>query len=76
MYDKISLTSGMRANLWSLQKTSNLLELTQSRLSSGKRVQSALDDPVKFFANLFNGKDAAWTVHAFHVDDGFYCRFH
>jgi flagellin-like hook-associated protein FlgL len=50
MYDKISLTSGMRSNLWSLQKTSNLLELTQSRLASGKRVQSALDDPVKFFA--------------------------
>ena len=50
MADQISLTSGMRANLWSLQKTSNLMELTQSRLASGKRVQSALDDPVKFFA--------------------------
>jgi flagellin-like hook-associated protein FlgL len=50
MADTISLTSGMRANLWSLQKTSSLMELTQSRLSTGKRVQSALDDPVKFFA--------------------------
>ncbi len=50
MADNISLTAGMRANLWSLQKTSNLLELTQSRLATGKRVQTALDDPVKFFA--------------------------
>ena len=46
----IGLTSGMRANLWSLQQTTSLMELTQSRLATGKRVQTALDDPVKFFA--------------------------
>jgi len=50
MADNVSLTSAMRANLWSLQKTSNLMEITQSRLASGKKVQTALDDPVKFFA--------------------------
>jgi flagellin-like hook-associated protein FlgL len=50
MNDNVTLTAGMRSNLWSLQKTSNLLDLTQSRLASGKRVQTALDDPVKFFA--------------------------
>ncbi len=46
----ITLTSGMRANLFSLQQTSNMMETTQTRLSSGKRVNSALDDPINFFA--------------------------
>jgi flagellin len=39
----------MRANLSSLQNTSKLMELTQKRLSTGKKVNSALDDPVNFF---------------------------
>jgi len=45
----ITLTSGMRANLYSLQETSRLMDLTQKRLSSGKKVMTALDDPVNFF---------------------------
>ena len=45
----ISLTAGMRSNLLNLQSTSNLLDRTQTRLSTGKRVNSALDDPVSFF---------------------------
>jgi flagellin-like hook-associated protein FlgL len=45
----ITLTSGMRANLVSLQQTNNLMELTQKRLASGKKVNSALDDPVAYF---------------------------
>jgi flagellin-like hook-associated protein FlgL len=40
----------MRANLFSLQKTASLLEATQKKLSTGKRVNSALDDPINFFA--------------------------
>jgi flagellin len=46
----ITLTAGIRQNLFSLQGTQNLLEQTQTRLASGKRVQSALDDPINFFA--------------------------
>jgi flagellin len=46
----ISLTQGMRSNLISLQLTSKLLSTTQTRLSTGKRVNSAMDDPVNFFA--------------------------
>jgi flagellin-like hook-associated protein FlgL len=42
----------MRQNLVSLQKTNNLMELTQTRLASGKKVNTALDDPVKYFAAL------------------------
>jgi len=45
----ITLTSGMRANLVSLQNTNSLLELTQKRLGSGKKVNSALDDPIAYF---------------------------
>lgn len=48
--NNITLNSGMRANLFSLQKTSSLMESTQKKLSTGKRVNSALDDPINFFA--------------------------
>jgi len=40
----------MRSNLFSLQQTSKAMDLTQIRLSTGKRVLSALDDPINFFA--------------------------
>ena len=46
----ITLTSGMRQNLFALQNTSKLMEMTQNRLSTGKRVNTALDDPINFFA--------------------------
>ena len=45
----ISLTSGMRANLFSLQKTARDMETTQNRLATGLKVNSALDDPISFF---------------------------
>jgi flagellin len=45
----INLTSGMRANLVSLQNTNSMMETTQKRLASGKKVNSALDDPVAYF---------------------------
>jgi flagellin-like hook-associated protein FlgL len=48
--NNITLTSGMRQNLFSLQQTSTMMEATQTRLSTGKRVNSALDDPINFFA--------------------------
>ena len=51
-YGTITLTSGMRQNLVSLQKTNSLMEITQTRLASGKKVNTALDDPVKYFAAL------------------------
>jgi len=40
----------MRSNLISLQGTVNLLNRTQDRLSTGKKVNSALDNPTSFFA--------------------------
>lgn len=45
----ITLTAGMRNNLLALQNTNKLMESTQKRLATGKRVNTALDDPVNFF---------------------------
>lgn len=46
----ISLTAGMRSNLVNLQSSVDLLNRTQERLASGKRVNTALDNPVNYFA--------------------------
>src|SRR5579872_389672 len=46
----ISITLGMRADLTSLQGTAQLLNRTQGRLSSGKAVNSAVDNPSSYFA--------------------------
>src|SRR4051812_3983915 len=45
----IVLSSSVRQNLLSLQSTADLLATTQSRLSTGKKVNSALDNPSNFF---------------------------
>jgi flagellin len=49
MATSITLTSGMRKNLFSLQNTEKLLTTTQTRLASGQRVQRAVDDPINYF---------------------------
>ena len=45
----IVLSSGVRANLLQLQQTANLITSTQNKLATGKRVNSALDNPINFF---------------------------
>jgi flagellin-like hook-associated protein FlgL len=45
----ITLSASVRQNLLSLQSTADLLATTQGRLSSGKKVNSALDNPTNFF---------------------------
>jgi flagellin-like hook-associated protein FlgL len=45
----IVLSPGVRSNLLQLQQTSDLITQTQTRLSTGKRVNSALDNPINFF---------------------------
>ena len=45
----ISLTPGMRANLFSLQQTSKDFEIVQKRLATGLKIITALDDPINFF---------------------------
>jgi len=45
----IVLSAGVRANLLQLQKTADLVTSTQNKLATGKRVNSALDNPVNYF---------------------------
>jgi flagellin len=45
----IVLSRGVRSNLLQLQQTSALIEQTQTRLATGKRVNSALDNPTNYF---------------------------
>ncbi|WP_170181722.1 flagellin [Phreatobacter stygius] len=45
----ITLSSGVRSNLLNLQNTADLKNITQTRLSTGKKVNSALDNPSNFF---------------------------
>ncbi len=47
----ITLTSGMLNNLVALQNTASLVNTTQEALSTGKKVNSAIDNPVEFFAS-------------------------
>src|SRR3954468_19230809 len=45
----ITLSASVRQNLLSLQGTADLLATTQGRLATGKKVNSALDNPTNFF---------------------------
>src|SRR6202158_6409906 len=45
----IILSASVRQNLLSLQSTADLLATTQNRLATGKKVNSALDNPTNFF---------------------------
>ncbi len=49
MASDISLSSATRTNLLSLQRTTDLIGRTQERLSTGKKVNSAIDDALSFF---------------------------
>src|SRR5678816_1555677 len=45
----IVLSASVRQNLLSLQSTAELLSTTQNRLATGKKVNTALDNPTNFF---------------------------
>src|SRR5574344_1800323 len=46
---QISLTASMRSNLLSLQNTQSLMDMTQERLSTGNKVNSAIDNPSSYY---------------------------
>src|SRR3972149_1756108 len=45
----IVLSPGVRQNLLALQSTAQMMSVTQNRLATGKKVNSALDNPTNFF---------------------------
>src|SRR5665213_709115 len=59
MSSGITLSAGVRANLLSLQNTAQLMQTTQNRLATGKKVNSALDNPLNFFTSSSLGARAS-----------------
>jgi flagellin-like hook-associated protein FlgL len=51
MGNNIVLSPGVRQNLLALQNTAALASITQNRLATGKKVNSALDNPLNFFTS-------------------------
>lgn len=49
MASNVTLSSAVRSNLNALQATSNMMSSVQEKLSTGKKVNSALDNPNSFF---------------------------
>ncbi|MBM3565305.1 MAG: flagellin-like protein [Alphaproteobacteria bacterium] len=71
MAENVSLSSAVRANLLSLQTTTELIARTQGRLSTGLRVASAVDDAVSFFqAKSLNDRAADFEVKKRGIDQG------
>lgn len=55
----ITLSRGVRSNLLNLQRTADAVSMTQNKLATGKRVNSALDNPSNFFtASSLNSRAA------------------
>jgi flagellin len=50
MTNGVVLTAALRSNLLSLQQTQKDIDVHQNRLATGKKVNSALDNPQAFFA--------------------------
>jgi flagellin len=64
----ILLSAGVRSNLLALQQTSDSINTTQTRLATGKKVNSALDNATNFFlSNAF--KASATTLQGL-LDNG------
>ena len=49
MSNKVALTASMRSNLLSLKGTQKLFDSTQDKLSTGYKVNSAMDNPSSYF---------------------------
>ena len=51
MTNSVLLSSNIRSNLLALQGTASLLDASQAKLSTGRKVNSALDNPTSFFTS-------------------------
>ncbi|MEQ9683236.1 MAG: flagellin [Rhodospirillales bacterium] len=67
----VTLSSAVRGSLLSLQSTTDLIDRTNSRLSSGLRVASPIDDPVAFFsAKTLNDRAFDFSERKDGIDQG------
>ncbi|MCQ2914720.1 MAG: flagellin, partial [Alphaproteobacteria bacterium] len=62
--ERISLSASMRSNLLSMKNTSKVFDATQLKLSTGYKVNSAMDNPNNFFTavNLSHRADDLSTL--------------
>lgn len=71
MGSDISLTASQRSSLLSLQETQDLSSRTQNRLSSGRRVNSVVDDAVNFFrARALSDRASDFSERKDGIDQG------
>lgn len=67
----IALTAAQRNSLLSLQKTQTLSERTQTRLSTGRRVNNVVDDAVNFFrAKALSDRSEDFGLRKDGIDQG------
>src|SRR6202041_2234806 len=65
----ITLTATQRQTLLSLSQVTSLFNRTQNRLNTGKKVNSATDDPVSFFrAQSLTERATAITASKANID--------
>lgn len=50
MATNVTLSSSVRSNLLALQRTQSAIDVTNSRLNTGKKVNTVIDDAVAFFS--------------------------
>ena len=67
----VTLSAAVRSSLLSLQNTTDLIDRTQNRLSTGLKVASAVDDPVAFFqAKSLNDRAFDFNAKKDGIDQG------
>lgn len=67
----IALTAAQRTSLLSLQQTQGLSERTQTRLSTGRKINSVVDDAVNFFrAQSLSNRANDFDLRRAEIDQG------
>lgn len=71
MADSVTLSNSIRSNLLSLNQTSTMVQRTNSRLSTGLKVASAIDDAVAYFqSKSLNDRASDLTTRKDGIDQG------
>lgn len=71
MAGNVVLSTAVRNNLLALQNTADLVKQTQSRLSTGLSVSSAIDDPVAYFqAKALTDRASDFSAKKQGIDQG------
>lgn len=71
MADSVTLSNSIRSNLLSLNQTASMVQRTNSRLSTGLKVSSAIDDAVAYFqSKSLNDRASDLTSRKDGIDQG------